>query len=169
MQHVILGRTCLRVGVAGPGCGAFGRHGLGSGGTEANAIHVIRTALDLGVNMDQVRSFEVFVAQVSNDDGRQIPFSSMPAEADRQREQLRGLRRFSSLAAASCALGRRQRIARVHFPTTLRDRNVLRASTQSSNLYVAYMYGVNRCSAMAPSIISIWLRAFAFLVSRKCP
>jgi hypothetical protein len=39
----------------------------------------------------QVRSFEILVAQVSNDDGEQIVFSSMPAEADRQREQLRGV------------------------------------------------------------------------------
>ena len=39
----------------------------------------------------QVRSFEVMLAQVSNDDGKQIVFSSMPAEADRQRDQLRGV------------------------------------------------------------------------------
>jgi hypothetical protein len=39
----------------------------------------------------QVRSFEVMLAQVSNDDGKQVVFSSMPAEADRQREQLRGV------------------------------------------------------------------------------
>ena len=31
------------------------------------------------------------LAQVSNDDGKQIVFASMPAEADRQREQLRGV------------------------------------------------------------------------------
>jgi hypothetical protein len=41
----------------------------------------------------QVRSFEVMLAQVSNDDGTQLVFSSMPAEADRQREQLRGVLR----------------------------------------------------------------------------
>ena len=41
----------------------------------------------------QGRSFEVFVAQVSNDDGKQIAFSSMPAEADRQAQQLRGVLR----------------------------------------------------------------------------
>ena len=35
----------------------------------------------------QVRSFEVMLAQVSKDDGKQVVFSSMPAEADRQREQ----------------------------------------------------------------------------------
>lgn len=39
----------------------------------------------------QVRSFEVMLAQVSNDDGKQAVFASMPAEADRQREQLRGV------------------------------------------------------------------------------
>jgi hypothetical protein len=39
----------------------------------------------------QVRSFEVMLAQVSNYDGKQMVFSSMPAEADRQREQLRGV------------------------------------------------------------------------------
>jgi hypothetical protein len=39
----------------------------------------------------QVRSFEIFVAQISNDDGKQVVFSSMPAEADRQVQQLRGV------------------------------------------------------------------------------
>ena len=39
----------------------------------------------------QGRSFEVFVAQVSNDDGEHVVFSSMPAEADRQAQQLRGV------------------------------------------------------------------------------
>jgi hypothetical protein len=39
----------------------------------------------------QIRSFEVMLAQVSNDDGKQVVFSSMPAEADRQRDQLRGV------------------------------------------------------------------------------
>jgi hypothetical protein len=37
-----------------------------------------------------VRTFEVFVAQASNDDGEQIVFSSVPVEADRQTQQLRG-------------------------------------------------------------------------------
>jgi hypothetical protein len=39
----------------------------------------------------QARSFEVMLAQVSNDDEKQVVFASMPAEADRQREQLRGV------------------------------------------------------------------------------
>ena len=38
-----------------------------------------------------MRTFEVFVAQASNDDGKQIVFSSLPVEADRQTQQLRGV------------------------------------------------------------------------------
>ena len=55
----------------------------------------IALAIDGGhvkaVRSYQGRSFEVFVAQVSNDDGKQVVFSSMPAEADRQVQQLRGV------------------------------------------------------------------------------
>jgi len=39
----------------------------------------------------QLRSFEVMLAQVSNDDGKQVVFSSMPAEADQHQAQLRGV------------------------------------------------------------------------------
>ena len=48
----------------------------------------------------QVRTFEVFVAQASNDDGRQITFSSVPAEADRQTQQLRSV--LHRLGATPC-------------------------------------------------------------------
>ena len=48
----------------------------------------------------QVRTFEVFVAQASNDDGDQIVFSSVPAEADRQTQQLRGV--LHRLGATPC-------------------------------------------------------------------
>jgi hypothetical protein len=41
----------------------------------------------------QVRSFEVLLAQVSNDDKKRMVFSSVPAEADLQRQQLRGVLR----------------------------------------------------------------------------
>jgi hypothetical protein len=39
----------------------------------------------------QGRSFEVLLAQVSNDDGKQVVFSSVPAEANSQTRQLRGV------------------------------------------------------------------------------
>ena len=48
----------------------------------------------------QVRTFEVFVAQASNDDGEQTVFSSVPVEADRQTQQLRGV--LHRLGATPC-------------------------------------------------------------------
>jgi aryl-alcohol dehydrogenase-like predicted oxidoreductase len=51
MEYTTLGRTGLRVSVAGLGCGGFSRLGLGTGGSEADAIGIIRAALDLGVNL----------------------------------------------------------------------------------------------------------------------
>jgi hypothetical protein len=60
--------------------------------TEARSIAL---SIDGGhvrsVRSYQMRSFEVFVAQVSDDDGKQVVFSSMPAEADRPVQQLRGV------------------------------------------------------------------------------
>jgi hypothetical protein len=59
---------------------------------EANSIAL---AIDGGhvrsVRSYQVRSFEVFVAQVSGDEGKSVVFSGVPAEADRQQQQLRGV------------------------------------------------------------------------------
>jgi aryl-alcohol dehydrogenase-like predicted oxidoreductase len=51
MEYTILGRTGLRVSVAGLGCGGFSQLGLGTGKSEADAIGIIRAALDLGVNV----------------------------------------------------------------------------------------------------------------------
>jgi aryl-alcohol dehydrogenase-like predicted oxidoreductase len=50
MDYVTLGRTGLKVSVAGLGCGGFSRLGLGTGKSEAAAIALVREALDLGVN-----------------------------------------------------------------------------------------------------------------------
>ncbi len=51
MDTTTLGRTGLRVGVAGLGAGGHSRLGLGTGGTEADAIAVVHAALDAGVNL----------------------------------------------------------------------------------------------------------------------
>ena len=68
------------------------------------AAETIALAIDSGhvraVRSYQVRTFEVFVAQVSNDDGQQVAFSSVPVEADRQVQQLRGV--LHSLGATPC-------------------------------------------------------------------
>ncbi len=51
MEYITLGRTGLRVSVAGLGCGGFSRLGLSTGGTEASAVGIIHAALDHGVNL----------------------------------------------------------------------------------------------------------------------
>jgi L-galactose dehydrogenase len=51
MEYTTLGRTGLKVSVAGLGCGGFSRLGLGTGKDEAHAIGIIRAALDQGVNL----------------------------------------------------------------------------------------------------------------------
>ena len=51
MEYTTLGRTGLRVSVAGLGCGGFSRLGLGTGKSEADAVALIREALDMGVNL----------------------------------------------------------------------------------------------------------------------
>jgi aryl-alcohol dehydrogenase-like predicted oxidoreductase len=51
MEYVTLGKTGLRVSIAGLGCGGHSRVGLGSGKTEAEAIALVRLALELGVNL----------------------------------------------------------------------------------------------------------------------
>ena len=50
MDTTTLGKTGLRVSVAGLGGGGYSRLGLGAGGDEANAERVVRAAIDLGVN-----------------------------------------------------------------------------------------------------------------------
>jgi aryl-alcohol dehydrogenase-like predicted oxidoreductase len=51
MEYVSLGRTGLRVGIAGLGCGGFSRLGLGTGKSHAEAVGLVRRALDMGVNL----------------------------------------------------------------------------------------------------------------------
>lgn len=50
MQYTTLGRTGLKVSVAGLGCGGNSRLGLGTGSTEAQSVTLVQAALDQGVN-----------------------------------------------------------------------------------------------------------------------
>jgi aryl-alcohol dehydrogenase-like predicted oxidoreductase len=50
MHHTTLGRTGLRVSVAGLGTGGFSRLGLRAGKTEAEAARLIEEAVGLGIN-----------------------------------------------------------------------------------------------------------------------
>ncbi len=49
MQYTLLGKTGLRVSVAGLGCGGNSRIGLGAGLTEDQSIAIVRAARDRGV------------------------------------------------------------------------------------------------------------------------
>ena len=51
MDYTTLGRTGLRVSVAGLGCGGFSRLGIGTGKSPANAEAIVRRALEVGVNL----------------------------------------------------------------------------------------------------------------------
>src|SRR6266478_5526015 len=50
MEYRPLGKTGLRVSVAGLGCGGNSRLGLGRGASFGGCVAVVRTAVDLGVN-----------------------------------------------------------------------------------------------------------------------
>lgn len=50
MQYTTLGRTGLKVSVAGLGCGGSSKLGLGTGHDETHAVGIVQRALDLGVN-----------------------------------------------------------------------------------------------------------------------
>ncbi len=50
MEYRPLGKTGLRVSVAGLGCGGNSRLGLGRGASFDGCVAVVRTAIDLGVN-----------------------------------------------------------------------------------------------------------------------
>jgi aryl-alcohol dehydrogenase-like predicted oxidoreductase len=59
MDYTTLGKTGLKVSVAGLGCGGNSRIGLGTGLSEAQSIALVREALDLGVNiLDTANAYE---------------------------------------------------------------------------------------------------------------
>jgi aryl-alcohol dehydrogenase-like predicted oxidoreductase len=51
MEYTTLGRTGLTVSVAGLGCGGFSRLGLSTGSTDAQAVSLVRLALDSGITL----------------------------------------------------------------------------------------------------------------------
>lgn len=73
MQYTSLGRTGLRVSVAGLGCGGHSRLGQKTGSTAQESIEVVRQALDQGINLiDTAEAYgtESIVGQALRDVGR---------------------------------------------------------------------------------------------------
>ena len=59
MEYTKLGKTGLKVSVAGLGCGGFSRVGQGTGRSAAESIALIRQALDRGVNfIDTAQAYQ---------------------------------------------------------------------------------------------------------------
>lgn len=50
MEYITLGRTGLKVGAAGLGCGGHSRLGQGYGESKAHSVEIVKTALALGIN-----------------------------------------------------------------------------------------------------------------------
>ena len=50
MEYTTLGRTGLKVSIAGLGCGGGSRLGKSSGKSEQHSINIVRKAIDLGIN-----------------------------------------------------------------------------------------------------------------------
>ena len=74
MDYVTLGRTGLHASVVGLGCGGPSRLGLRYGNSEREAVAVVHTALDLGINLlDTAESYqtETIVAQAVKAIGRE--------------------------------------------------------------------------------------------------
>jgi aryl-alcohol dehydrogenase-like predicted oxidoreductase len=58
MEYTTLGRTGLKISVAGLGCGGSSRLGLTAGHDEAHCAGIVRQAVDLGVNLiDTARAY----------------------------------------------------------------------------------------------------------------
>jgi aryl-alcohol dehydrogenase-like predicted oxidoreductase len=96
MDHTTLGRSGLRVSVAGLGCGGFSRLGMSTGKTEAESVALVRLAIDHGITLiDTAANYgtEEIVAR------RSAPF---PARASWWRPNAR------SSAAARCILRHEQ-------------------------------------------------------------
>ncbi len=51
MEYTTLGRTGLRVSVAGLGCGGFSRLGLSTGKTAAEAVALVRLGIEYGITL----------------------------------------------------------------------------------------------------------------------
>ena len=51
MDYTTLGKTGLRVSVAGLGCGGFSRLGQSTGKTEAESVAIVRLAIDSGITL----------------------------------------------------------------------------------------------------------------------
>lgn len=107
MKYTELGATGLRVSVAGLGCGGNSRLGLGSGATEAQAVSLVRTAIDEGVNfLDTAEAYgtEGVVGAAINAAGRNAVIVATKARIRRGNRLLSATEVVESLEGSLTAL-----------------------------------------------------------------
>ena len=87
MEYTTLGKTGLKVSVAGLGCGGFSRLGLPRGKTEDEAARLVHEAVDLGINL--LDTAPVYGTEAIGRQGAEVD----PARLGRRRHQGRRLYR----------------------------------------------------------------------------
>ena len=89
MEYTTLGKSGLKVSVAGLGCGGFSRLGIPAGKTEDEAARLVLDAVDLGINfIDTAPAYgtEATVGKALKSIPRQSVFVSTKAFVRRQDE-----------------------------------------------------------------------------------
>jgi aryl-alcohol dehydrogenase-like predicted oxidoreductase len=107
MERVTLGRTGLRVSVAGLGCGGRSRLGIGNGHDEWHATRVVEHAIDRGVNViDTARGYgtEAAVGRAVRGKRDRVVLSTKVAP-DRDGRPLSAAELVASLEASLDSLG----------------------------------------------------------------
>ena len=107
MDYTTLGRTNLRTSVVGLGCGGPSKLGIRRGGSEAEAVEVVRTALDLGINfLDTAEAYgtEQIVAQAIKHVRREDVIISSKKSVRQQGELVTGQAYMDGVHQCLCRL-----------------------------------------------------------------
>jgi hypothetical protein len=88
VDHPAADPSCWHQAGAGGCRGARSKPGVA---TKSMALSIDGGHVGAAARQHQGRTFEVLLAQVSNDEGKQVVFASVPAEATSQTRQLRGV------------------------------------------------------------------------------
>jgi aryl-alcohol dehydrogenase-like predicted oxidoreductase len=108
MDYTTLGRTGLRVSVAGLGCGGFSRLGQSTGSSEAESVALVRLAIDSGITLiDTAAQYgtEAIVGRAIADIPRDSVVLATKAQIERDKELLAPAQVVASLENSLRALG----------------------------------------------------------------
>jgi aryl-alcohol dehydrogenase-like predicted oxidoreductase len=119
VRFTTLGRTGLRVSVAGLGCGGPSRLGQAYGASKAESIHVVHRALDLGINIvdtaEAYRTEEIVGEALAEANRQEVVISTKKGVWDWQKKQLCTPQEFLEGIEASLRRLRTEAIDLFHF------------------------------------------------------